>query len=130
MSDKIRKLPGTDHPIAIQPNGNRVIVRAGDRVIADSTQALALREAAYPAVLYIPRADLDIALLERTELTTYCPYKGDANYYSIPGAGSRGANVAWTYERPYDAVAAIAGHIAFYPDRVVDIEEVASVAAS
>lgn len=126
MSDKFQKKPGADHPITIEPHSRRVIVRAGDRLIADSIHALALREAAYPVVLYLPRADVDLAQMQRADLTTHCPYKGDANYYSIPEAGPRGANIAWTYEDPYEAVEAIAGHIAFYPDRVVDIEEVAA----
>lgn len=117
-----QKLPNRDHPITIEPKQARIIVRAGSRVIADTIRALSLKEAAYPAVLYIPRADIDLAQLERTNLTTHCPYKGDASYFSIPEAGDRAVNIAWSYEEPYGAVAQIAGHVAFYPDRV-SIEE-------
>jgi uncharacterized protein (DUF427 family) len=116
--DKTVKVPGPDHPIAITPSAKRVTVSIGDTVIADSRHALSLKEAAYPAVLYIPRADVRMDLLIRSQHTTHCPYKGDCNYFSIPSAGARGENAVWSYEHPHDAVAAIAGHLAFYPDRV------------
>ena len=116
-------LPGPDHPITIAPHPARVVVTAGGTVVADTTDALALREANYPAVLYIPRDDVDLAALERTDHTTYCPYKGDAAYYSIPGVGGRGADSVWTYEAPYEAVSLIKDHLAFYPDRVDGIDE-------
>ena len=93
------------------------------RVIADTREALKLREANYPAVEYIPRKDVDMTLLERTDHATYCPYKGDCAYYSIPIGGERAINAAWTYETPYAAVAAIRDHIAFYPDRIDAIQE-------
>lgn len=116
--DKIVKVPGPDHPIAITPSAKRVTVSLGETVIADTRHALSLKEAAYPAVMYVPRADVNMDLLIRSQHTTYCPYKGDCSYFSIPSAGARGENAVWTYEHPYDAVAAIAGHLAFYPDRV------------
>lgn len=117
------KIPGPDHPIAIERNSNRVVVKVSGRVIADTRDALTLREAGYAPVQYIPRKDVDMTLLERTEHATYCPYKGDCSYFSIPSAGDRAANAVWTYEAPYDAVAAIKDHLAFYPDRVDAIEE-------
>ena len=117
------KLPGPDHPIAIERNPNRVVVLAAGRVIADTREALTLREAAYPAVQYIPRKDVDMALLDRTDHATYCPYKGDCAYYSIPLGGERSVDAVSTYEAPYAAVAAIMDHVAFYPDRVDAIEE-------
>ena len=116
------KMPGPDHPITIEPAGHRVTVRAGGVVIARSDRALALREAAYPPVLYVPRADVAMERLQRTEHATHCPYKGDCAYYSVPDAGARGTNAAWSYEAPYPAVAAIAGYLAFYPDRVDAID--------
>ena len=122
MNSKTVKIPGPDHPITITPNPNRVVVTVGGRVVADSRAALTLQEAAYPAVQYVPRADVDMALLERTTHATYCPYKGDCAYYSIPAGGERTVNAVWTYEQPYDAVAAIRDHVAFYPDRVDSIE--------
>jgi uncharacterized protein (DUF427 family) len=117
------RLPGPDHPITIAANPRRVIVTAGGHVVADTRAALTLREADYPAVQYIPRADVDLALLQRSDHGSYCPYKGEASYYGIPAAGERAANAAWTYETPHPAMAAIAGHLAFYPDRVDAIEE-------
>jgi uncharacterized protein (DUF427 family) len=120
------KQPGPDHPITIAPHPAHVVVRAGGRTIADTRAALALREAGYPAVLYVPRDDVDLAQLERTDHATYCPYKGDAAYYSIPGGGGRGTNAVWTYEEPYEAVFPIKDHLAFYPDRVDAIEEQAA----
>jgi uncharacterized protein (DUF427 family) len=92
VSSRQKKLPGPDHPITIAPNPARVVVRVAGRVIADTRQALTLREASYPAVHYIPRKDVDMALLERTDHATYCPYKGECAYYSIPLGGKRSAN--------------------------------------
>ena len=118
MNSRAIKIPGPDHPIAIEPTQGRVKVVVAGRVVADSRRALSLREASYPAVQYIPRGDVDMSLLERTDHQTYCPYKGECSYYSIPSGGERTVNAVWTYESPYDAVAPIAGHLAFYPDRV------------
>ncbi len=120
---KTIKIPGPDHPISIERNPKRIVITLGGQVIADTTDALTLREASYPAVQYIPRKDVAMAALTRSQTTSYCPFKGDACYFSIPGAGERAVNIAWSYEEPYDAVAEIAGHIAFYPDRIVSIEE-------
>ncbi|CAN7450207.1 DUF427 domain-containing protein [Variovorax sp. LjRoot290] len=123
MQEKPVKIPGPDHPITIAANPARVVVKAAGRVIADTREALTLREASYPAVQYIPRKDVDMSLLERTEHATYCPFKGDCAYYSIPSAGEKGANAVWTYEQPYASVEQIKDHLAFYPDRVEAIEE-------
>jgi len=117
------KLPGPDHPITITQNPRRVRVTAGDIVIAESTKALTLKEARYPAVQYLPREDANMALLERTERTTHCPYKGDASYYSVKADGKTLDNAIWTYETPFPAMTEISGHLAFYPDKV-KIEEV------
>lgn len=117
------KLPGPDHPITITQNPRRVRVTAGDIVIADSTKALTLKEAKYPAVQYVPREDANMARLERTDRTTHCPYKGDASYYSIKADGKTLENAIWTYETPFPAMTEISGHLAFYPDKV-KIEEV------
>ena len=117
------KLPGPDHPITITQNPRRVRVTAGDIVIAESAKALTLKEARYPAVQYLPREDANMALLERTERTTHCPYKGDASYYSIKVDGKTLDNAIWTYETPFPAMTEISGHLAFYPDKV-KIEEV------
>ena len=125
MNTKTIKIPGPDHPITITPNPNRVVVTVGGRVVADSRAALSLQEAAYTPVLYLPRADVDMTRLERSAHSTYCPYKGDCAYYSIPAGGERAVDAVWTYEQPYEAVAAIRGHVAFYPDRVDSIEQVA-----
>jgi uncharacterized protein (DUF427 family) len=122
MAEKAVRIPGADHPSKIEPIRGRVIVKAGGRVVADTRHALSLREAAYPAVQYVPRADADMSLLERSDHATYCPYKGDCAYYSITAAEGRGVNAVWTYEGPYEAVAAIKDHLAFYPDRVDSIE--------
>jgi uncharacterized protein (DUF427 family) len=120
---KTIRIPGPDHPITIEPNAHRVVVTVAGHVVADTRVALTLREASYPPVQYIPRKDVDTALLERTDHATYCPYKGDCTYYSIPLGGERSVNAVWSYEAPYAAVDAITGHVAFYPDRVDAIEE-------
>jgi len=123
MTTKTIKLPSPDHPITIEPNLKRVVVSVAGRVIAKTREALTLREASYPAVQYIPRKDVDMSLLERTDHATYCPYKGDCAYYSIPIGGERSRNAVWTYEAPYAAVTEIKDHVAFYSDRVDAIEE-------
>ena len=117
------KIPGPDHPISIERDSERVIVSVAGRVIADTRQALTLREAHYPAVHYIPRKDVDMTLLARTDRTTYCPYKGDCSYFSIPLGGERSINAVWSYEAPYAAVTPIKDYLAFYPERVDAIEE-------
>lgn len=118
MNQKTVKQPGPDHPITIAPSRERIVVKVEGRVIADTREALILQEANYPPVAYIPRRDADMTLLARTERATYCPYKGDCSYYSIPAGGDRAVNAVWTYETPYPSVAAIKEHLAFYPDRV------------
>jgi uncharacterized protein (DUF427 family) len=118
MPQRAIKSPGPDHPITIEPNPARVVVRVAGRVVADTKAALTLREASYPPVQYIPRRDVDMSLLKRTEHATYCPYKGDCAYYSVPIGAERAVNAVWTYETPFAAVAAIKDHLAFYPDRV------------
>jgi uncharacterized protein (DUF427 family) len=123
MSAKPVKVPGPDHPITVEHNPARVVVTLGGKVVADTKDALTLREASYPAVQYIPRKDVDMSLLTRSDHSTYCPYKGDASYFSIPSGGERSVNAIWTYENPYDAVASIREYLAFYPNRVDGIEE-------
>ena len=120
---KTVKIPGPDHPITVEPLAGRVVVRVAGRIVADTRDALTLREASYPPVQYIPRKDVDMTLLARTDHATYCPYKGDCAYYSIPAGGERSVNAVWTYEAAYPAVAAIEDYLAFYPDRVDAIEE-------
>src|SRR5258708_20457682 len=120
---KIIKIPGPDHPITIERNAHRIVVAVAGRVVADTWAALTLREASYPPVQYIPLKDVDTALLERTDHPTYCPYKGDCGYYSIPLGSERCVDAFWTYEAPYAAVAAIRDHVAFYPDRGDAIKE-------
>jgi uncharacterized protein (DUF427 family) len=121
MADKPIRVPGPDHPITIEPNASRVKVTVGGQVIADTGDALTLREASYPAVQYIPRKDVDMAALTRSDHGSYCPYKGDASYYSIPAGGDRSVNAVWTYETPFEAMAQIKDYLAFYPDRVDEI---------
>jgi uncharacterized protein (DUF427 family) len=123
MKEKQIRIPGPDHPISIQRNPARVVVSVAGHVVADSRNALTLREADYPPVQYIPREDVDLSQLERTDHATYCPYKGDCSYYSIPAGGKKSVNAVWTYENPYAAVSQIKGDIAFYPDRVDEIGE-------
>lgn len=123
MAAKPVKIPGADHPIAILPSRARIVVTVAGRTVADTRAALMLREASYPPVLYIPRQDVDMAMLQPTDHETYCPYKGDCSYFSIRMGGERSVNAVWTYADPFAAVVAIKDHLAFYPDRVDTIEE-------
>jgi uncharacterized protein (DUF427 family) len=115
--------PGADHPITIEPNPHRVRVVLGGVIVAETTRALTLREAHLPPVHYIPRADAEMDLFERTTHASHCPYKGDASYYTLTAGGLVRTNAVWSYEAPFPAVRAIAGHFAFYPSRVDAIEE-------
>jgi uncharacterized protein (DUF427 family) len=116
-------LPGPRHPITVEPAAVRVVVRVAGRVIADSRAALTLREADYPEVHYLPRADVDLTALERSSQDSYGPFKGEAAYFSIPAAGERGIDAVWTYEDPYEAVAEIKDYLAFYTNRMDSVEE-------
>lgn len=123
MTTRTIKIPGPEHPIAIEQNPNQVTVTVGGAVVAQTTRALTLREASYPPIHYIPREDVDASLIARSKTSTYCPYKGDAAYYGVPAGGERSVDAAWTYEAPFDAVSDISGHLAFYHDRVDSIVE-------
>ena len=123
MKEKQIRIPGPDHPISIERNPARVVVSVAGHVVADTRNALTLREADYSPVQYIPREDVDLSQLERTDYATYCPYKGDCSYYSVPAGGKKSVNGVWTYEDPYPAVAQIREHVAFYPERVDEIAE-------
>jgi uncharacterized protein (DUF427 family) len=116
------KIPGPDHPIAISPAEGKVRVTVAGRIVAESTRALRLEEKGYPPVYYLPRKDSDLSLFARTTHYTYCPYKGDCTYYSIPIGGSRSENAVWTYERPHEAVASIKEYLSFDPSRVDAID--------
>jgi uncharacterized protein (DUF427 family) len=122
MKEKQVKVPGPDHPISIQRDPARVVVSVAGRVVADTRNALTLREAAYPPVQYIPVEDVDLSQLERADHVTYCPYKGDCTYYSVPAGGVKSVNAVWSYEDPFPNVAQIRGHVAFYSERVDAIE--------
>jgi uncharacterized protein (DUF427 family) len=118
------RIPGPDHPITISPAEGKVRVAVAGTIVADSTRALRLEEKGYPPVYYLPREDADMSLLVRTKHYTYCPYKGDCTYYSIPSGGTKSEYAVWTYEKPYEAVADIKEYLAFYPTRVEAIEVV------
>ena len=116
------KIPGPDHPITISPVEGKVRVTVAGRMIAETTRTFRLEEKGYSPVYYLPRSDADMSLLVRSTHYTYCPYKGDCTYYSIPVGGSRSENAVWTYEQPHEAVSAIREYLAFYPSRVDAIE--------
>jgi uncharacterized protein (DUF427 family) len=115
------KIPGPDHPIVVTPFKGSVQVMLAGVTVAETQRALQLDEAGYPSVYYIPREDADMSLLVSTTHYTYCPYKGHCSYFSIPLGGERSEYAVWTYEEPYEAVAQIRNHLAFYPSRVDEI---------
>ena len=118
MVERVKTIPGPNHPITVEPHSKRVVVTYKGEIIADTCNAVRLTEASYGPVLYIPRGDVNMAKLTRSAHATYCPYKGDCSYYNLPAGEARAANAIWTYETPYDSVAEIREHLAFYPDRV------------
>lgn len=122
MAVPAHKIPGPDHPIAVTPSLDRVAVKLAGETVAETTRALTLKEASYPAVEYIPRSDAKMAMLIPTTHRTHCPYKGDASYFSIKVGDRLVENAVWSYEHPYPAVKEIAGHLAFYPSKVDAIE--------
>ena len=122
-SAPVMKKPGPDHPITIEKNPLRVRVVLGGVIVAETTNALTLREASYPPVQYVPREDIVADLFGKSERRSHCPYKGDASYYTISAGGLVRRDAAWSYEDPFPAVGQIAGHLAFYPERVDAIEE-------
>ena len=118
MSDKPVREPSPDHPITVEPTGRHVTVRVNGEVVAESDNALTLQESTYPAVQYLPLDDVVQSVLSSSDTTTYCPYKGDATYFNVTTAsGDTVDDAIWTYASPYPAVATIAGHVAFYPDK-------------
>jgi uncharacterized protein (DUF427 family) len=123
MTQKLILTPGPGHPITVEPSRSRVTVKADGQLVADTRTALVLREASYAPVFYVPLADVDEAKLTRTDHHSYCPYKGDASYYSIPALGEVGENAVWEYREPYPPVAEIKGTVAFYADRVEITEQ-------
>jgi uncharacterized protein (DUF427 family) len=119
MTDKPIHLPSATHPITVTPTGKHVTVLVNGVVVADTDNSLTLQEASYPAVQYIPMKDVAQNVLKPSSTATYCPFKGDASYFHVATSASGDAveDVIWTYEQPYPAVADIAGHVAFYPDK-------------
>lgn len=111
-------MPDPNHPITIEPAGRRWRAKYAGHVIADSADALLLREASYPPVVYFPRADVSMEYLARTDHSTHCPYKGDASYYTLNMDGEYAENAVWTYETPIDDVGLIRERLAFYPNLV------------
>ena len=112
------KIPGPDHPITVTPAKHRIVVRVGQTIVADTRDAFELVEASYPPVFYIPRADALMAHFRRSGRQTHCPYKGDASYFDLCADGRELQNAVWSYETPFPAMNQIAGHVAFYPDKV------------
>lgn len=95
------------------------VIRAGGAVLGETSQALELTEGSYPAVIYFPRESIALALFERSDTTTVCPYKGQASYYSIQTKSVLIEDAAWSYEAPIEGMEKIAGHLAFAPGKVV-----------
>ncbi len=108
----IRKAPGTWS------------VRAGGAVLGESQNALELSEGDYPFVIYFPRDDIAMAFLDRTDKTTHCPHKGDANYYSVVTKSQTLENAVWTYETPFEGVERIKDHLAFYTSENITVEKI------
>ena len=117
MTERTVLLPTAEHPITITPTGKHVTVRVNGEVVAETDAALTLQESTYPAVQYVPFADVVDSVLHRSDNTTYCPYKGEANYYHVNTGDGTVDDAIWTYEQPYPAVGEIVGHVAFYANK-------------
>jgi uncharacterized protein (DUF427 family) len=112
------KLPNAEHPITLSRLPERLLVRFKDVVVADSENTLVLQEANYPAVYYVPRADIVETHFLRTEHSSYCPYKGQASYFSLSAGADTATDAVWSYEQPYPSLAEIKEYVAFYPGKV------------
>jgi uncharacterized protein (DUF427 family) len=110
-----------DHRVATAPAKERVKIVFGGEVIVDTQRAVRLEEGNYPPVYYVPRSDVKMDHFTKTAHHTYCPFKGEASYFTLSGGGKTAANAVWSYESPYDEVAVIKEHLAFYPNRVDQI---------
>jgi len=115
-----------EHRISLRPADGRVQIRIGEALLAESDRATLLSERGCPPRWYLPREDVRLDLLRRTTTTTVCPFKGRATYWSYEPAGSAGADVAWSYEDPVAAVAAIQGLVCFYSERTITTVEAVS----
>ena len=115
--------PGHAHAITIEKNPNRISVTFNGTIVADTKQALILKEGPLPPVNYIPREDVQMSCLERTDHSTHCPFKGDASYFSVSVNGKTAENAVWTYEAPIDSVARIKDYVVFYPEKMDAIKE-------
>ena len=113
----------SDDYITIRPAEGTWVVRAGGAVIGESTRALELCEGSYDPVIYFPREDVAMAFLDPSDRTTTCPHKGEASYFTIVTKSTTLPDAVWSYENPKEGVEAIAGHLAFYPDRIA-VEQV------
>ena len=111
-----------DHVVAFRPAGRRVTVRLGGEVIAESDRALLCEETGHGPVYYVPMTDTRAHLFRPTATHSYCPFKGEASYWSVSAGGVDGHDVAWSYDLPFDEAMPIRGHVAFYPNRVDSID--------
>ena len=107
-----------DYRVDLEQEPERVRVRVGTEVLADSARALLVKETKHEPVVYIPREDVRLDLFERSEHRTFCPFKGEASYWTLSASGRRDENAVWSYEDPFDQVAGLKDYVAFYPDRV------------
>ena len=99
-------------------------VRSGGAVLGESQNALELSEGDREPVIYFPREDIAMAILDRTDKSTHCPHKGDATHFSIVNRSDVIENAVWSYEDPIDAVAEIKNHLAFYANDDVTVEQI------
>jgi uncharacterized protein (DUF427 family) len=104
--------------MTITPAGGTVTIRANGAVIGETKRALELHEGSYGAVIYVPREDMAMALLDASAKQTTCPHKGKASYYSIVTPEGTLTDAVWSYESPIEHATDIAGYLAFYTDRV------------
>lgn len=107
-----------DDHIRIYPAKGTWVVRAGGAVLGETRAALELLEGGHAPVIYVPRADVAMAFLDRSDTVSTCPYKGQATHYSIVTKSTVLKDAAWSYEAPVSGLEPISGYLAFYPDRV------------
>ena len=107
-----------DYRVDFEQTAKRVRVRLGGQTVADSTDARIMLETRHTPVYYLPRADVRMDLAERTDHESFCPFKGEASYWTLVVGDQSAENAMWSYEQPFAEVAGIRDYMAFYGDRV------------